>query len=83
MQTELIGLIVDLSENRRGRPCCGNHLAQILPGKGPHAAELRCTRCDKHVNWISKSTGDWIAQVIQTFGKPEKPIVIRTPAVRP
>ena len=82
MQTELIGLTVDLSEDRSGRPCCGNRPAKIHPGNDQYAGELRCTRCGKHVNWLSKPTADWIAQVIKTFGKPEKSIAIRTPAVR-
>jgi hypothetical protein len=77
----LIGLIVDLSQDRAGRRCC-NAFARIHVGKGPHAGELRCTGCGKHVNWISKPTADWIAEVIRIFGRPTTPIVIRTP-VRP
>jgi hypothetical protein len=83
MQSELIGLTVDLSEDRRGHPCCGNRLAKIHPAADPYAGELRCTRCNRHVNWITRPTAGWITQVVQTFGKPEKAIVIRMPPVRP
>lgn len=32
---------------------CGSEIALIKPGRGPHAAELRCSGCDRHRGWIS------------------------------
>jgi len=60
----------------RERPCC-NNICVIGAAIGPHAGELLCAGCGKHRGWISKATGGWIESVIDRFGAPTSPIVIR------
>src|SRR5215470_8800060 len=69
----LIGLRVELTG---GNQCCGNTIAEIHPGKGPHAGELRCIACGSHRGWLSKVAADWLHAVIRKFGWPTKPIRI-------
>jgi hypothetical protein len=71
----IIGLNIALEKNR-SQPCCDG-LAQIFPGKGPHAGELVCVKCGQHGGWLSKSTHDWLLSVVTKFGWPDKPIRIR------
>jgi len=74
--TKLIGLRVKLDRPiDRERPCCKN-ICTIGPGKVPHAAELRCTGCNQHRGWLSKSTARWIKHVATRFGAPTTPIVV-------
>ena len=37
-------------------PCrhCGSHHFRVEPGKGPHAALLRCFVCGRGTRWLSK-----------------------------
>jgi hypothetical protein len=73
----LIGLKVKLDRPiDRDKPCCRN-ICIIGPGKGPHAYDLRCSVCDQHRGWLSKSTAQWIEHVISRFGVPTTPIVVR------
>ena len=39
------------------RPChlCGTTIYRVGPGKGPHAAELICTGCERGGRWLSKA----------------------------
>ena len=30
------------------------HQAQVLDGKGPHAGQLFCLECQKHIMWLTK-----------------------------
>jgi hypothetical protein len=30
------------------------HRAEVRPGVGPHAGQLWCVKCNKHVSWLSK-----------------------------
>ena len=32
---------------------CANHSVELRPGSGPHAYQLWCTVCNKHVQWVS------------------------------
>ena len=32
---------------------CANHTVELRSGSGPHAYQLWCTVCNKHVQWIS------------------------------
>lgn len=59
----------------REKPCCEN-LATIAPGKGPHAAELRCSVCDRHRGWLPQQALDFISSVAEEFGKTAEPIVL-------
>jgi hypothetical protein len=57
------------------KPCCEN-LASIHPGKGPHAAELKCAICGKHRGWIPQGALDFVKTVAATIGA-QDPIVLR------
>src|SRR5262249_17292580 len=61
-------------------PCCEN-IAIITQGKGPHAAALCCTDCWRHIAWLSKSTVDFLAEMVRLHGVPAEPFVLtdRTP----
>ena len=75
--SRLIGLQVKLDRPiDRSRPCCRN-ICEIGPPCGPHAGELACADCGQHRGWISKTTGQWIESVIDRFGTPTAPIIIR------
>jgi hypothetical protein len=58
----------------RERPCCEN-LATLRPGKGPHAAELRCAGCGRHRGWLPKQAVDFLA-IADRLGDPD-PIILR------
>lgn len=32
---------------------CGGYEGDCHPGKGPHAYEVKCNACNKHVKWAS------------------------------
>jgi hypothetical protein len=62
------------------KPCCGQaDITVIGHGCGPHYAELHCANCGRHRGWMSKSTASWIETIIQKFGAPTEPIVVRLP----
>jgi hypothetical protein len=58
-------------------PCraCGSATALIGPGGGPHLGELRCSSCNKHRQWIGRSSytaiAKFVAKIADTFGAPE------------
>jgi len=58
-------------------PCdnCAATVAIIGPGRGPHLGELRCSSCNKHRQWISRSSyaaiAKFVAKIAGTFGAPE------------
>jgi uncharacterized protein (DUF736 family) len=60
----------------REKPCCGN-IATIGAGKGPHAAELRCSVCDNHRGWLPRQAIDFLNSVTETFGNSAEPIILR------
>ena len=69
----LIGLAVHLPHD----PCfCGTAVAEIGAGRGPHSASLRCVVCDAHRGWLSRTTHQFLTEIINKFGRPETPIVI-------
>lgn len=35
-------------------PHCGSSSLSTHPGVGPHAAQLRCDRCNRHIRWLPK-----------------------------
>jgi hypothetical protein len=64
----------------RSKDCCAQAgIATIGCSAGPHFAELRCAACGAHRGWLSKSTAQWIEEVINKFGAPTEPIVVRRP----
>jgi hypothetical protein len=60
----------------REHPCCRS-VGVISAGKGPHADELHCPGCGQHRGWLSRSTAQWLEQVVTRFGAPATPIVLR------
>ena len=32
-----------------------NHPAEVRPGRGPHAGEIYCVKCNRHIQWISQA----------------------------
>ncbi len=70
----LIGLTVNV-EHFQDR-CCEN-VARIVEGKGPHFGELRCAKCGKHRGWLSREIANFILTVINKWGAPSTPIVLR------
>jgi hypothetical protein len=61
---------------------CGTNVALINPGRGPHAAELRCRNCDAHRQWLSHTDYETItrfyAEIENKFGAPAE-ITYRLP----
>jgi hypothetical protein len=73
----LIGLRVKMDRPiDRDRPCCRNMCSIGVPN-GLHAAELLCIDCGQHRDWLSNTTAHWIESVIERFGAPTTPIVVR------
>jgi hypothetical protein len=60
----------------RQKPCCGN-VAIIRPGKGPHAAELRCESCSAHRGWLQAEALAFVESLTQRFGAPVEPLILR------
>jgi hypothetical protein len=56
---------------------CHKSVAVIGRATGPHFAELRCATCGTHCGWLSKGAAAWITTVINKFGAPTTPIVLR------
>jgi hypothetical protein len=69
------GLRVRLETHRRCK--CGSDIAVVGRGREPHAAQLRCNRCGAHRGWLSHGTANWITTIINKFGAPTTPIVLR------
>ena len=40
------------------------HEMLILPGKGPHAGQLKCKECNSHIQWLSAKA---YADLTRTF----------------
>jgi hypothetical protein len=55
--------------NQPLKDCCDN-VAIVTPGKGPHAAELRCAGCDAHRGWLAKTALDFIIETSRRHGAP-------------
>src|SRR5260370_42395895 len=74
----LRGLEVKLDRDiDRINRCCENR-AIVCPGKGSHAGELRCSHCDRHRGWLSKTTADFLLTTITRFGQPAAPPTVTT-----
>src|SRR5262245_15301535 len=52
------------TDDRKG--CCTN-FAVVHPGKGAHAAELRCAGCGSHRGRLSRETTNWLLVVLVHF----------------
>src|SRR5262245_44754025 len=56
---------------------CGSKIATIARGRGPHAAELKRQICDLRRGRLSKSTADALTKVVNLFGAPTAPVILR------
>jgi hypothetical protein len=56
---------------------CGGSTALIGADSALHLAELRCDSCDAYRGSMARVTYGFIAQIIDNFGRPTVPIVIR------
>jgi hypothetical protein len=72
-RSPLFGLHVKV---QTAKHCCYD-IAVVWDGSGPHYGELRCRDCDAHRGWLSRSTATWLESIINKFGAPGEPIVIR------
>ncbi len=70
----VVGLTVALPALCR---CGQTALAVIGPGRGPHAAEMRCAKCEQHRGWVARETCRFLNETIARFGCPTMPIKIR------
>jgi hypothetical protein len=65
-------------ESTTARPCCSdNNIAILGYAAGPHAASLMCAHCGRHRGWLSKQTAGKIEAIIEKFGRPAEPIILR------
>jgi len=73
--TSIIGLTVCMAD----RPCrhCGSKDFILGSSAGPHHARLSCAGCDRHAGWISGETRRFIDSIIDHFGRPDEPILVR------
>jgi hypothetical protein len=69
----LHNLLVRLSDRCR----CGQETARIGEGAGPHCASLRCYDCGHHRGRLSHEAGNFVLNIIEKFGAPTEPIVLR------
>jgi len=72
LSTSVVGLAVT------GLPPCKQcrSIDRIIgSSKGPHAASLHCD-CGRHSGWISETTCQFLAGIIENFGRPVDPIAL-------
>ncbi len=65
----------------RQKPCCGN-VAVIRPGKGPHAAELRCETCGNHRGWLRAEALTFIESLAQHWSASTEPLILRDTTIQ-
>jgi hypothetical protein len=73
--TSIVGLSVIMAERRCKN--CGSHSLTLGSSAGPHWASLTCTDCGCHSGWASADSIAFINSVIDHFGRPIEPIVVR------
>ena len=67
-------------QSTMARPCCRQSARCVLglgASNGMHAANLTCASCGAHRGWLSKQTAQQIEAIIEKFGRPTEPIVLR------
>jgi hypothetical protein len=67
------GLTVQLPKLCR----CRGQFASISTGGGPHAASLICCKCGVQRGWVSHATHKFLTEIVNKFGRPTEPIVLR------
>jgi hypothetical protein len=63
----LVGLKLKLERAADIKDVCCKGMGIVHPGKGPHAAELRCSGCGKHRGWLDKPTVNRLLDVLAHF----------------
>ena len=63
----LIGLKLKLERKTDLEDACCKGIGIVDAGKGPHAAELRCSGCGKHKGWLDKLTVNRLLDVLAHF----------------
>ena len=63
----LIGLKLKLERKTDIKGACCKGFGIVHAGKGPHAAELRCSWCGKHKGWLDKLTVNRLLDVLAHF----------------
>jgi hypothetical protein len=72
--TSLVGLrVLHWGECRN----CGSNHGTLGSSSGPHCASVICTNCGCHLAWLARESADFIKSVIDNFGRPTAPIVVR------
>ena len=70
-----IGMTVKLDRDIDRQQPCHDNIARILPGKPPHAGELRCAACHRHRGWAPQALIAFITETARRFGAPNEPPV--------
>jgi hypothetical protein len=73
MSASSVGLEVKLPTKCK----CGAPSAAICSGTETHPGELRCPKCGKHRGWMSHETFGFLSSVIDRFGSPTEPVIVR------
>ena len=62
-----------------GRRCeCGADTLCIVGATSKiHAALLACPHCNRSAGWLSKEAAGFIAAIIEKFGRPTEPVMVR------
>ena len=72
-----IDMTVKLDRDIDRQQPCHDNIARILPGKPPHAGELRCAACHRHRGWAPHALIAFITETARRFGAPNEPPVWR------
>jgi hypothetical protein len=64
----IVGLRVELPRACRA---CGSSIGVIGSGCGPHAARVRCYKCNTFCQWLSIREAIFIEEVARKFGRPQ------------
>lgn len=51
-----------MTEIRGSANWCRDHQMELRKGSGPHAYQLWCTECNKHVQWVSTRDAFYITR---------------------
>jgi hypothetical protein len=71
--SELVGISVITPHRCK----CGSNTYQLGNPRGPHRAELRCSKCDRHGGWLPNAAANFLEQTIQQFARPTQPVLVR------
>jgi hypothetical protein len=71
--TSMVGLVVRLPRECR----CGSAEFRIGSSRSIHHAALLCGRCGNHMGWLPGESFSFINGIIDQFGRPKSPIIIR------